>query len=109
MSLPSDGRAAYARAMIKRVLIGLVAAVALIVLIGAATLYMSARKQRAQLDISAVQGTQPKISEPRTGVMPLVNVAKAVGWKPALSSGLGGALVSATSTSPLGKVSSQRG
>jgi glucose/arabinose dehydrogenase len=67
--------------MIKRVLIGLVAAVALIVLIGAATLYMSARKQRAQLDISAVQGTQPKISEPRTGVIPLVNVAKAVGWK----------------------------
>src|SRR5437868_1373605 len=67
--------------MMKRVFIGVIAVLVLILLIGGAILFMSGYRQRAQVDITAVQGTQPLIGKPHTGIIPLVKVAKSVGWK----------------------------
>ncbi|WP_205412255.1 PQQ-dependent sugar dehydrogenase [Sphingomonas crusticola] len=67
--------------MIKRVFIGVIAVLVLMVLIGGAVIVMSGYRQRAQLDIAAVQGTRPQIGKPHTGIFPLVKVAKSVGWK----------------------------
>jgi glucose/arabinose dehydrogenase len=47
---------------------------------------------RALLPVEAVTGPTPQLSEPQTRVIPIVNVAKAVGWpagaKPAAATGL---------------------
>ncbi|MDO6412788.1 sorbosone dehydrogenase family protein [Sphingomonas sp. BIUV-7] len=63
--------------MLKRILI----VTGLIVVALAAGLYFTVRNQRARLDITAGQGTKPKLDSIHTGLIPLVHVAKAVGWK----------------------------
>src|SRR5206468_11923915 len=37
--------------------------------------------QRATLDVAAVEGTDPQIVKPRTGLFPLFKIAKPIGWK----------------------------
>jgi glucose/arabinose dehydrogenase len=64
--------------MLKKILI----VAGLIIVALAAGLYFTVRNQRARLDITAGQGTKPKLDSIHTGVVPLVHVAKAVGWKP---------------------------
>ncbi|PZU08199.1 sorbosone dehydrogenase family protein [Sphingomonas sp.] len=64
--------------MLKRILI----LVGLLIVASAAGLYFTVRNQRARLDITAGQGTKPKLDSIHTGLVPLVHVAKAVGWKP---------------------------
>jgi glucose/arabinose dehydrogenase len=54
----------------------------LIIVALAAGLYFTVRNQRARLDITAGQGTKPNLDSLHTGIVPLVHVAKAVGWKP---------------------------
>ncbi|KRB82552.1 sorbosone dehydrogenase [Sphingomonas sp. Root710] len=38
--------------------------------------------ERAEVDFAATVGARPKISEPNETLVPTINVAKAVGWKP---------------------------
>ena len=63
--------------MLKKILI----LVLVLVVIAGAGLYFTIHNQRARLDITASQGAKPTIGEPETGLVPLVHVAKAVGWK----------------------------
>ncbi|QJU59011.1 sorbosone dehydrogenase family protein [Sphingomonas sp. AP4-R1] len=63
--------------MLKRILI----LAGLLIVALAAGLYFTVRNQRARLDITAGQGTKPKLDSIHTGLIPLVHVAKAVGWK----------------------------
>jgi len=67
--------------MMKRVLLGVVTALVLVVLIGAAMVLVARHRQQAQVDIAAVQGPQPQIGTPRTGIVPLVKIATPIGWK----------------------------
>jgi glucose/arabinose dehydrogenase len=62
--------------MLKRILI----AVLIVILAGAGFLYYQVRNQRARLDITAGQGLKPTIGAPNTGMVPLVKVAKVIGW-----------------------------
>jgi glucose/arabinose dehydrogenase len=74
--------------MLKRILI----AILVLILAGAGFVYFQVRNQRARLDIAASQGLKPTIGAPHTGMVPLVKVAKVVGWKagemPAPAAGL---------------------
>jgi glucose/arabinose dehydrogenase len=63
--------------MLKRILI--VLAVLIVAAIG--FLWYQVHNQRARFDITAGQGVQPKFEKPNTGLIPLVKVAKAIGWK----------------------------
>ena len=49
-------------------------------------------RQSARLDVAAVEGVRPQITDPRTGPIPLVNFAQPVGWAagqtPAAAAGL---------------------
>jgi glucose/arabinose dehydrogenase len=63
--------------MLKRISIILL----VLVLIVLGVLWYSVHAQRARLDISASQGTQPTIGAPNKGLIPLVHTAKPVGWK----------------------------
>jgi glucose/arabinose dehydrogenase len=63
--------------MLKKILI---AAGVLIVAL-AVGIYFTIRNQRARLDITATQGTKPNLDQIHRGFVPLVHVAKAVGWK----------------------------
>jgi glucose/arabinose dehydrogenase len=63
--------------MLKRILI--IAGLLIVAL--AAGLFFTVRNQRARLDITAGQGTKPNLESVHTGLVPLVHVAKAVGWK----------------------------
>jgi glucose/arabinose dehydrogenase len=65
-------------AMLKKILI----LAGLVIVALAAGVYFTVRNQRARLDITAGQGTKPKLDSIHTGLVPLVHVAKAVGWKP---------------------------
>jgi len=44
-------------------------------------LWWNFHRQHATLDIIQVEGTQPVITTPHRGLIPTINVAKAVGWK----------------------------
>ena len=65
--------------MLKRILIVL----GLIVLVLAGLLFATFHNQRARLDVAAGIGPTPKLDAIHTGILPipLINVAKAVGWK----------------------------
>jgi glucose/arabinose dehydrogenase len=66
--------------MLKRTLL-IVLAVILIGIIALFAIFkMSDYRQSAERDITAGQGTQPQIDAPRSGLFPLVKVAKPIGW-----------------------------
>jgi len=52
-----------------------------LVIVACGVLYYSSHNQRARLDVAAVEGTNPKITDPQTGLFPLFHIAKPVGWK----------------------------
>jgi glucose/arabinose dehydrogenase len=68
--------------MLKRVLVILVA----VLVIGTLGFFglkaWSTSQQTARLPITAEQGTQPRLGDPHAGPIPLVNIAKPVGWAP---------------------------
>ena len=74
--------------MLKRILI----AVAVVAIAAGAFVFLSVRNMRARLDIAQTQGTQPQLPAPHSSYIPLVNAAKAIGWKagemPAAAAGL---------------------
>lgn len=64
--------------MLKRILF----VVAVLIVIGVGLLWYGLHDQRARLDVAAVEGTQPTISDPHKPLLvPLFHIAKAVGWK----------------------------
>jgi len=64
--------------MLKRILLsGAVIIVAIVV-----GVWWSFNRQHATLDIAQVEGTEPVITTPHRGLIPTINVAKAVGWQP---------------------------
>ena len=67
--------------MIKRAFLSMIAVLILVILVGGTTLFISRHHQKAQYDISGEEGPQPRIAEPRTGLIPLVKIARPVGWK----------------------------
>lgn len=68
--------------MIKRAFLSMIAMLILVVIVGGATFLVTRNHQRATLDIAAVEGSNPQIVKPRTGLFPLFKIAKAIGWKP---------------------------
>lgn len=66
--------------MLKRVILILVAIIALAILVIFGAKLYSDHRQSAERDISAGQGAQPNIDAPRTGLIPLVKIAKPIGW-----------------------------
>jgi glucose/arabinose dehydrogenase len=64
--------------VVKRILFVLLA----LIVAAAALFWYSAYNQRARLDVAAGMGTKPQIGDPETGLIPLIHIAKAVGWKP---------------------------
>lgn len=67
--------------MIKRAFLSMLAVLILVLLVGGLVAMISRHRQKAQLDLAAVEGTQPRIEKPRTGLIPLVKIAQPVGWK----------------------------
>ncbi len=67
--------------MIKRAFFSLIAVLILVVMVGGAVFLFTRSHQRATLDVAAVQGTNPQIVKPRTGLFPLFKVATPIGWK----------------------------
>ena len=67
--------------MLKKILTAVIA----LVVIGVVGFYglkaYSTGRQTAKLDVAAVEGTKPTITAPRTGPIPLVNIAKPIGWQ----------------------------
>ena len=63
--------------MLKRILL-VALAIARVLVVG---LWWNFHRQHATLDIIQVEGTQPVITTPHRGLIPTINVAKAVGWK----------------------------
>jgi glucose/arabinose dehydrogenase len=78
--------------MLKRTLLIILAVLIGLVIVVFATFKVSDYRQSAELDVAAGQGTQPRIDAPRTGLFPLVKVAKPIGWgadqMPAAAAGL---------------------
>lgn len=68
--------------MIKRAFLSMIAMLILVLIVGGATFVLTRSHQRATLEVAAVEGTNPQIVKPRTGLFPLFKIAKAVGWKP---------------------------
>jgi len=68
--------------MIKRAFLSMIAMLILVVIVGGAVFLVTRNHQRATLDIAAVEGTNPQIVKPRTGLFPLFKIAKPIGWKP---------------------------
>src|ERR1044072_7898320 len=64
---------------------------ALIVVFGGLFLYLS-RGQVAQVPESALEGREPRVTEPRPAILPRIKIAKPVGWRtgaaPVAASGL---------------------
>ena len=67
--------------MIKRAFLSMIAVLILLVLAAATFVLVTRHRQKAQFDIAAEQGTQPRISTPRTSPIPLVKIAKPIGWQ----------------------------
>ena len=68
--------------MLKRILIILAAVIVVGAVALAAIVLISRNAQTARLDVSAVEGTKPQITDPRTGLIPLVKIARPIGWQP---------------------------
>jgi len=67
--------------MIKRAFLSMIAVLILVVIVGGTLFLVSRNHQRATLDVAAVQGTNPQIVKPRTGLFPLFKIATPIGWK----------------------------
>ena len=68
----------YLRRMRKHVL----AVIGLLVLLGVAVFVWLSWPDQAKLDVATVSGARPNISAPREQVLPTVNTADPIGWKP---------------------------
>ena len=68
--------------MIKRAFLSMIAMLILVVIVGGAVFLITRNHQRATLDVAAVEGANPQIVKPRTGLFPLFKIAKPIGWKP---------------------------
>jgi glucose/arabinose dehydrogenase len=68
--------------MIKRAFLSMIAVLVLVVIVGGILFAITRSHQRATLDVAAVQGINPQIVAPRTGLFPLFKIAKAIGWRP---------------------------
>ena len=60
----------------------LLIALPLLVLLGLAAIIFISKTEHANIGFAATTGTQPQIPPPETQLIPTINVAKAVGWKP---------------------------
>lgn len=67
--------------MIQRAFLSMIAVLVIVVVAGGIMTAVSYRHQRAQLDLAAVQGIDPRIGKPHTGLIPLVKIARAIGWR----------------------------
>jgi hypothetical protein len=67
--------------MIKRAFLSMIAVLMLIVLIGGSFVLIARHRQKAQFDIVAEQGTQPQLGKPHSSPVPLVKIAKPIGWQ----------------------------
>ena len=67
--------------MIKRAFLSMIAMLILVVISGGAVFLVTRNHQRATIDIAAVEGPDPQIVKPRTGLFPLFKIATPVGWK----------------------------
>jgi glucose/arabinose dehydrogenase len=63
--------------MLKKILIG----VLVLVVAGVGYILYGLHNQRARHDIAWGQGPKPQFDQPNTGLIPLVKVAKPIGWK----------------------------
>jgi len=54
----------------------------IILLVAVGFFYWLFTHERAEVDFAATVGARPKLSEPNETLVPTINVAKAVGWKP---------------------------
>lgn len=68
--------------MIKRAFLSMIAMLILVVIVGGAVFIVTRNHQRATRDVAAVEGTNPQIVKPRTGLFPLFKIARPIGWKP---------------------------
>src|SRR6187402_1854708 len=67
--------------MLRRAFLSMIAFVVVALVAGAIFMMVSHHRQKAQLPIAAVQGPQPRITDPRTSPIPLVRIARPIGWK----------------------------
>jgi glucose/arabinose dehydrogenase len=67
--------------MLKRTVLIILAIVVATLLLLVGLKFYSDYRQTAARDISAGQGAQPEIDAPRKGLIPLVKIAKPIGWK----------------------------
>ena len=67
--------------MIKRAFLSMIAVLILVVILGGAVFLVTRSRQKATLDVAAVEGTNPRIVNPRTGLVPLFKIATPIGWK----------------------------
>lgn len=67
--------------MIKRALLSTIAMLILVAIAGGIAFLATRHHQRATLDVAAVEGVNPKIVTPRTGLFPLFKIATPIGWK----------------------------
>ena len=67
--------------MLKRILVTIIILIVVIIAGLFALRAFSNYQQRARLDITAVQGTKPQITDPRKALIPLVKIAKPIGWQ----------------------------
>jgi glucose/arabinose dehydrogenase len=67
--------------MIKRAFLSMIGVLILLVVVGSVVIAVLHHRQKAQLDIMAVEGAQPTITDPRTSPIPLVKIATPIGWK----------------------------
>ena len=63
--------------MLKRIIMVII----LLLIAAGAFIFFSVRHQRARLSVAAVEGPAPDITPPRTGPIPLVHIAKPIGWR----------------------------
>jgi len=67
--------------MIKRAFLSMIAVLILVVLVGGGYVLVARHRQKAQFDIVAEQGVQPQLGKPHRSPLPLVKIAKPVGWQ----------------------------
>jgi len=67
--------------MIKRAFLSMIAVLILVVILGGAVFLVTRSRQKATLDVAAVEGTNPRIVNPRSGLVPLFKIATPIGWK----------------------------
>jgi len=67
--------------MIQRAFLSMIAMLILVAVAGGAVFLVTRNHQRATLDVAAVEGSNPQIVNPRTGLFPLFKIADRIGWK----------------------------